>query len=161
MSRSMPRREHADALALAVGRRIRALRVSAGLTMEKLAYESALGSKGHLSNIEKGLVRPTIHTLKAVADHLGVLPLDLLTFPDDDLRQALIDQTRHLPAPALQKLRREAERLAASGTLTSLPLAAEPKPEYGEPPAPQPTQPKPAPAPARSPRPRTRKGPPG
>lgn len=105
----MPRREIADPLALAVGQRIRALRQEAGLTMEKLAYESELGSKGHLSNIEKGLVRPTVQTLKVLADHLGVLPLDLLTFPDEDIRQSVIDRTRTLSSAALRRLRRELE----------------------------------------------------
>lgn len=136
----MPRRATADPLALAVGRRIRELRLSSGLTMEKLAYESALGSKGHLSNIERGLVRPTVHTLQVLADHLGVLPLDLLTFPDEDLRQALIDQTRRLPLPALRLLRREAERLANVAGASAPPVAraAEPVPAYG-PGAPRPT----------------------
>ena len=49
----MPRRREPDPLAQAVGQRIRQLRQEAGLTMEKLAFESELGSKGHLSNIEK------------------------------------------------------------------------------------------------------------
>src|SRR5947209_588070 len=110
MSSPMPRREKADPLALAVGQRIRALRTEAGLTMEKLAYESELGSKGHLSNIEKGLVRPTIQTLKVLADHLGVLPLDLLTFPDEDIRQSVIDGTRRIPLATLRKIRREIEQ---------------------------------------------------
>lgn len=97
--------------------------------MEKLAYESALGSKGHLSNIEKGLVRPTVQTLKVLADHLGVLPLDLLTFPEEDLRQALIDETRRLSSAGLRALRRELERLTAA----PLALAAETAPPYGPP----------------------------
>ena len=105
----MPRRVSADPLSLAVGRRIRELREEAGLTIERLAYESDLGSKGHLSSIERGLVRPTIHTLKVLADRLGVLPLDLITFPDDDDRQALIDHTRYLRAAALRALQARAQ----------------------------------------------------
>ncbi len=94
----MPRRRTADPLSRAVGNRIRELREEAGLTIEKLAYESELGSKGHLSSIERGLVRPTVHTLKAIADRLGVLPLDLLCFPEADDRQRWIDRTRNSPA---------------------------------------------------------------
>ena len=75
--------------------------------MEKLAFESELGSKGHLSNIERGLVRPTIQTLQVLADRLGVLMLDLVTFPETDDRQRLIDRTRSLPKGTLKKLVKE------------------------------------------------------
>ena len=82
----MPRRRHPTPLSAAVGKRIRELRAAQGLTAEKLAHESDLGSKGHLSDIEKGLTIPTIATLKAVADRLGVDVLDLVTFPEDSDR---------------------------------------------------------------------------
>ncbi|HQP38751.1 MAG TPA: helix-turn-helix domain-containing protein [Polyangiaceae bacterium] len=100
----MPRRREPDPLALAVGQRIRQLRESIGLTMEGLAFESELGSKGHLSNIERGLVMPTVATLKVLAERLGVLPLDLVTFPEDDDRQRLVDATRSLPKGTIRKL---------------------------------------------------------
>lgn len=64
------------------------------LTLEKLAYESDVGSKGFLSDIEKGLARPTLATLAALAERLGLALLDLVTFPEDDARQALIDRSR-------------------------------------------------------------------
>jgi transcriptional regulator with XRE-family HTH domain len=82
--------------------------------MERLAYESELGSKGHLSNIEKGLVRPTANTLKVLADSLGLLPLDLLTFPDDDLRQQLVDRSRNADAQTLRRWLAETEQPAAA-----------------------------------------------
>ncbi len=106
----MPRRLRPDPLAKRVGARVRALRNEAGLTLEKLAYESELGSKGHLSDLEKGLVRPNVATLQALADHLGVALLDLVTFPDDDRRQKLVDATRRLPADVLERLLREIQR---------------------------------------------------
>lgn len=110
----MPRRIAPDSLALAVGQRIREIRQEAGLTIQELAETSELGSKGHLSNMERGLVRPNIHTLKQVADGLGVHPIDLLTFPKDGIRARLIDLTRHLTVRKLQEavrwlLRAEAE----------------------------------------------------
>jgi transcriptional regulator with XRE-family HTH domain len=92
----MPRRDEPDDLALEVGQRIREIRVEEGLTIEQLAETSELGSKGHLSNMERGLVRPNINTLKQIANGLGVLPLDLMTFPKRDMRQRLVDFTRHL-----------------------------------------------------------------
>ena len=69
----MPRRAEPDPLCLAVGQRLRALRTEAGLTLEQLAARTALGSKGHLSNLEKGLVCPTVQTLKSLADALVFL----------------------------------------------------------------------------------------
>ena len=75
--------------------------------MEKLAYESDLGSKGYLSDIEKGLALPTVKTLRVLAERLGVLPLDLLTDPDADLRQKLIDRSRGLAVGTLRKLLRQ------------------------------------------------------
>lgn len=99
----MPRRIAPDSLALAVGQRIREIRQENGLTIQELAETSELGSKGHLSNMERGLVRPNIHTLKQVADGLGVLPVDLITFPKQGIRQRLIELTRHLSVKKLQE----------------------------------------------------------
>ena len=72
--------------------------------MEKLAYESDLGSKGHLSDIEKGLVIPTVKTLRVLAERLDVLVLDLVIDPEADPRQKLIDRTRGLTRGTRRKL---------------------------------------------------------
>jgi len=79
------------------------------LTLEKLAYESDLGSKGHLSDIENGRTSPTIHSLRAIAERLGVHLLDLVTIPEEDDRQKLIDRTRGLSAAKLKKLLRQVD----------------------------------------------------
>ncbi|MBX3200452.1 MAG: helix-turn-helix transcriptional regulator [Labilithrix sp.] len=110
----MPRRDAPDSLSLAVGERIRALRLEEGMTIEQLAEESETGSKGHLSNIERGLVRPNTHTLKQVADGLGVKPLDLVTFPKRSVRERLIDLTRSLSASRLSEMIRDALRALRS-----------------------------------------------
>lgn len=89
------------------------------MTIERLAQESQTGSKGHLSNIERGLVRPNIHTLKQIADGLGVKALDLLTFPKKSVRERLIDLTRHLSATKLATLVREATRWLADHSARS------------------------------------------
>lgn len=99
----MPRRIAPDKLALEVGQRIRDLRIAAGLTIEELSDTSELGSKGHLSNMERGLVRPNIQTLKLLANGLGVLPLDLMTFPKHDVRQKLVELTRGLTTKQLNE----------------------------------------------------------
>jgi len=54
----MPRRETPDPTAKAVGQRIRQLRGERGLTAERVAFESELGSKGFLSDIEKRTREP-------------------------------------------------------------------------------------------------------
>jgi transcriptional regulator with XRE-family HTH domain len=108
----MPRRSEPDELALEVGQRIREIREQEGLTIQQLAETSELGSKGHLSNMERGLVRPNIQTLKQIADGLGVLPLDLMTFPEHDVRQKLVDLTRQL---SLRKISETIRALVKSG----------------------------------------------
>lgn len=103
----MPRRTKPDAFALAVGKRIKALREEQGLTQEQLAYTSELGSKGHLSSLEKGLVMPTIATLRTLADGLGVLVADVVNEPGQNDRAKLLELTRSLPAGVLRKLVKE------------------------------------------------------
>ena len=90
----------------AVGTRIRELREEAGLTQEKLAYESDLGSKGYLSDIEHGLARPTLKTLALLADHLGVLLADLLVVPARGDREQLIDRSRTATSAEVKRLLR-------------------------------------------------------
>lgn len=107
VSTPMPRRERPDPLAKRIGGRIRELRKEAGLTLEKLAYESDVGSKGFLSDVEKGLARPSVETLNAIAARLGVALLDLVTFPDQDERQRLVDRTRRLTPGTIRKLLKE------------------------------------------------------
>lgn len=106
----MPRREEPHPFAARIGRRLRDLRKEAGLTMEKLAYESDLGSKGHISSLERGLMIPTVETIRIISERLECLPLDLLCFPEDGKREELIDLTRRLSgrelASLIAKLRR-------------------------------------------------------
>ena len=77
-----------------MGERIRELRHALGLSMQQLADRSGIGSKGHVSNIERGLVRPNVQTLAQIAAGLDVLPLDLLTLPHRSPRERLVDATR-------------------------------------------------------------------
>jgi transcriptional regulator with XRE-family HTH domain len=108
----MPRRLTPDPLAQRIGARIRELRQEARLTLEKLAYESDVGSKGFLSDVEKGLARPTVETLAAIAERLEVKLLDLVTFTDDDERAALVDRTRALTKGTIRRLLRETAPIA-------------------------------------------------
>src|SRR5690606_525783 len=103
----MPRRTKPDPLAAMVGARIRELRAEKGLTAEKLAYQSEVGSKGYLSDIEAGLASPSLQTLQEIANRLEVDVLDLLTFPGSHPRHALIDKLRGISKAELRKLLKE------------------------------------------------------
>jgi transcriptional regulator with XRE-family HTH domain len=104
----MPRRPDVDPLTAKIGARIRALRDEQALTQEKLAYESGLASKGHLSGIENGFVRPTLQTLRMLADRLDVDMLDLFTFPEESPRHRLIDATRSMARGTIRRLANDA-----------------------------------------------------
>lgn len=90
----MPRRDDPDPLSAAIGQRIRTLREARGWNLERVAFESGLASKGHLSDIEHGRVVPTVATLRTLAEHFGVEVLDLVTFPERGGRHQLIDRSR-------------------------------------------------------------------
>jgi transcriptional regulator with XRE-family HTH domain len=129
----MPRRATPDPLAKAVGKRIRQLRSERRLTAERLAFESDLGSKGFLSDIEAGRASPSMRTLQRIADYLEVVLVDLFTFPEESEREDLIDRTRWLTPGAIRKLLREmprgpAEVGPAGRSKTRGPAKAEPYP---------------------------------
>lgn len=97
----MPRLKKPDPLAKAIGRRVRELRVQRGLTTEKLGYENDI-SKGTVSDLERGLARPSVVTLKRIADGLGVELLDLFTRPDISERHRVVELTRGASAADLR-----------------------------------------------------------
>lgn len=105
----MPRRSVPEPLSRRIGERIRDLRTEAGLTLEKLAYESDLGSKGHLSDLERGLVAPTVLTLERIARRLDVQTFDLLAFPEAGARARLVDWSRHATNEEIARVMRELE----------------------------------------------------
>lgn len=103
----MPRRSTPNSLAKGIGLRIAQLRNEQKLTAEKLAYESDVGSKGYLSDIEHGLALPSLTTLERIARRLDVALYDLLVFPDQGDREQLIDLTRHVSKGPLARMVRE------------------------------------------------------
>jgi transcriptional regulator with XRE-family HTH domain len=119
----MPRRTEPDALSLKIGLRIAQFRRELNLTLEELASlcetdsaESLGLSKGHLSNLERGFVRPTATTLKRLADAMGLELVDLVVFPEDSLRQRLIAATRGLTNGSMRKILREIEAAPKKAT---------------------------------------------
>ncbi|MCU0655056.1 MAG: helix-turn-helix domain-containing protein [Polyangiaceae bacterium] len=105
----MPRRQTADPLAASIGQRIRALREREGMTLEGLAFKSDQISKGHLSDVERGLVVPTVGSLQVLASCLGVDLLDLVTFPEETPRQRVVELSRHIPDELLHRWEQEAQ----------------------------------------------------
>ena len=65
------------ALLVGQGEEIRARRVEAGLTQEKLAWAAGV-SKSYLCEIESGQKAPSLFVLRALAEHLDVSPGKLL-----------------------------------------------------------------------------------
>ena len=102
----MPRRKTAAPFTSKIGARIRALRVERNLSLAQLADAGGL-SKGHLSSVEHGLAAITVETLERIALALEALPMDLVTFPEEDDRGRIADIVRRLPKKELPKLRRE------------------------------------------------------
>jgi transcriptional regulator with XRE-family HTH domain len=76
--------EH-DAL---LGVRIRAARLSLGMTLEELAQKVAV-TRSFLSQIERGLASPSLTTLRRIANDLGV-PVFLLLSDGASPRNALV-----------------------------------------------------------------------
>ena len=64
-----------------VGERIRALRRARGLTLVQLAGLADL-SHPFLSQIERGLARPSLASLERIAHALGASQVELLTFAE-------------------------------------------------------------------------------
>ncbi len=107
----MPRRAQPHPLSLLIGQRVRALREAAHLTLEGLAFESEIGSKGHLSDLERGLLHPTVQTLERLAQRLDVQLLDLVIDPQRDPRHALVDVARELSPRQVRALLDEAKAM--------------------------------------------------
>ena len=103
-------RTEAHTLALQVGQKVKAFRVARGRVFEDFAESTGLG-RGYISELERGLVVPSIDTMSRLADELGVTTLDLLA--GIGLRDRLYEATRDLPERELQHLLDEAERAAA------------------------------------------------
>lgn len=91
-----------DPLAARIGKRIRALRTSKDFGFDAFVEETALG-RGYVSELERGLVVPTVGTLARVAAALEVTIADLVTGDTD--RERLFHELRGADAKLLRELR--------------------------------------------------------
>jgi transcriptional regulator with XRE-family HTH domain len=65
---------------IALGRRIRQIRIEKGLTLKQI--EARVGiSATHVSEVERGRTSPTVGALARIAEALGVRPSHLIDFP--------------------------------------------------------------------------------
>lgn len=102
-------RAEPDPLAARIGRRIRELRTAADFGFDAFVEETGLG-RGYVSELERGLVVPTIGTLARIAAALEVTVADLVAGDSDrerlfwDLRRADGKVTRELREWLAKKL---------------------------------------------------------
>lgn len=94
-------RSKPDPYAARVGGRIRALREEADISFDAFVGETGLG-RGYVSELERGLVVPTIKTLARVARTLEVTVADLVL--DDSTRAEIYEATRSMTERELAAL---------------------------------------------------------
>jgi transcriptional regulator with XRE-family HTH domain len=101
----MPRRSYTTSFTLALGERIRSLRLELGISLSQLSEASGI-SKGHLSSIEHGFAAITTESLYRIAVALDVSPLFLWAFPEGDEYVMTVDLMRQIPVTHLKKMRK-------------------------------------------------------
>lgn len=102
MKRGGRHRAEPDPLAARIGQRIRALRTAEEFGFDAFVEETGLG-RGYVSELERGLVIPTIGTLARVAAALNVTVADLVIGETD--RERLFNELRRADAKLLRELR--------------------------------------------------------
>jgi transcriptional regulator with XRE-family HTH domain len=106
--KSARHRTKPDPLAKTVGARIRRLRLEQGLSFDAFVEEVGAG-RGYISELERGLVVPTIGVLDKVARALGVTMADLVL--GESPRERLYEVTRGLEKAEVAGLLARAERI--------------------------------------------------
>ncbi len=93
-----------------VGARLRALREEQNLKVGDVA--AAIGcDPSSIYSIEKGRHAPSFTRLVQLAELLKCDELDLLTFPDEQPRHALIDLTRDAPSHTVAAMRAACQKI--------------------------------------------------
>jgi transcriptional regulator with XRE-family HTH domain len=104
-------RGHPDPLAARVGQRIRQLRKAAEFTFDAFVEETSFG-RGYLSELERGLVVPTIGTVARVARALELTIADLVI--GDTERERLFEELCDAPATTVRELRERARAITSA-----------------------------------------------
>jgi transcriptional regulator with XRE-family HTH domain len=104
-------RTQPDPLAKAVGARVRKLREEQAFSFDAFVEETGLG-RGYISELERGLVVPTITALAKLATALEVTVADLVL--GDSPRERLFEVSRQLDEKSVATLLRQAQTLVPS-----------------------------------------------
>jgi transcriptional regulator with XRE-family HTH domain len=80
------------------GRAIRSIRDERGMTLEALA-EAAGVSASYLSEVERGLKRPSTDVVAKVADAFGMLPSEFLVFVESQVPIAQMKAAMRIESP--------------------------------------------------------------
>jgi transcriptional regulator with XRE-family HTH domain len=102
VKRSGRHRLEPDPLAARIGQRVRALRTAEEFGFDAFVEETGLG-RGYVSELERGLVIPTIGTLARVAKALDVTVADLVLGESD--RERLFNELRRADPKLVRELR--------------------------------------------------------
>jgi len=106
-------RSKPDPFAKSVGARVRALRVEKEWSFDAFVEETGLG-RGYISELERGLVVPSLTALAKLAAALDVTVADLVL--GDTARGRLYEATRSLPEGDVAVILKKAEDLAGDRT---------------------------------------------
>ena len=102
VKRSGRHRLEPDPLAARIGQKVRAMRTAEEFGFDAFVEETGLG-RGYVSELERGLVIPTIGTLARVAKALDVTLADLVLGDTD--RERLFTELRRADAKTMRELR--------------------------------------------------------
>ena len=108
--KSARHRQKPDPLAAQIGARIKQLRGEKNFSFDAFVEEIGMG-RGYLSELERGLVVPSVTALARVADVLEVTTADLVL--GASTREQLFEVTRELPSKSVDELLSRARLLAA------------------------------------------------
>lgn len=127
--KSSHHRDRPDPTAQRLGARVRALRKAQGFTFDAFVEETGLG-RGYVSELERGLVVPSLTVLERVAAALEMTLADLVA--GHSPREQLLESTRRLTDPAVRKVMAYARELESSqpsapGTPTPFTMVARSK----------------------------------
>jgi transcriptional regulator with XRE-family HTH domain len=115
-------RKTPDPLAAQVGALVKRLRKECEFTFDAFVEETGLG-RGYISELERGLVVPTIHSLAKIARALDVTVADLVVGPSE--RERLFTVARELSPDDVRWLLARAEERAPPEALARLGEAAQ------------------------------------
>jgi transcriptional regulator with XRE-family HTH domain len=87
-----------------MGQRFHELRKEHGYSLDALTRGADTGSKGYLSQFERGTALPTVVMLDRIARFLGIDIIDLVNFTERGLRNQLVEMTRGLSDRELKQL---------------------------------------------------------